>query len=159
MTTPKLETTTIPVPEGPIDLDQEMQKHLESAREAVELDVLDCAVCCAYTEVLVYVLAVPYADYEEKAKTKKALRKFINSRRIRAAIFISEAWLRDVKDFDKIVGEAICVAGRDACHYRVATQKLVKNLDGSIIFEPVHISDVDESRSPNAWFNGCRFVA
>ena len=159
MTISKLETTTIPIAEGPIDLDQEMQKYLALAREAVELDVLECAFCCAYTDVSVYTLSVTYADYDEKANAKKALRKFINSRRIRAAIFVSEAWLRDVRNPDRVIGEAICVVGRDAHHYQTAIQKFLKKLDGSIAFEPAHIRGVDESRSPNVWFYGCKFVA
>ena len=155
----KLKTTTITAPGRSIDLDQEMEKHLKLARESIQMDMMDCAVCCAYTEAVSYVIAVPYCDYGQKAKAKKALRKFINSHKVQAAVFTSEAWFRDAKDLERIIGEGICVAGRDACHYRVATQRFVKQLDGSIKFEQAEFSDVDESSSPNAWFTGCKFVA
>ena len=155
---PKLEPTKVTVTGEFVGLEKALQSHLEMACEALEMDMLDMASCCVYGKKAAWVIEISFEDLDEKESAKKALRKFINSHKVKAAVLTARGLFRDVIDPDKVTGETIIVLGRDAYQYRLATREFVKHLDGSIEFKPVEFSDVDEFSSPNGWFNGCKFI-
>ncbi len=156
----KLKTTVISGAPGGVDLDQEIQRQLEVARECVPEQGLNSPICTIWTPDKILLVSMFSSSSEEKALLKKRLRKLINGLGAHAALMTSQAWLRDLDDPSaRIIGEAIAIAARNAHEHLLAIQKFTRNADGTVTFGPPELDIVDDSKVGDTWFAGCRFVA
>lgn len=133
--------------------------YLAKSRDLLEMDEMPLGLGFVHTPTRVYMIPAIAESREEKALIKKAIRRFINKGRVTAAFFVGQAWLRDLDDLDRILGDALVVEARDANEHWWVYQRYVKQLNGGVSFGEVDTFPLDEDENPNAWLAGCRFTA
>ena len=144
-------------------VDEEIKEQMDRLREEC---LKNGEICCPMAYLhddknnRVSAVALVYGDYEDKAALKKMLRKLINKKRsFNKGFFTGEAWMRDANYPEWIKAECLIVVYRDATHYRIGLQKIIKKVsDDSFSFKEIEFNDLNDKDCPYGWFKGCKFV-
>jgi hypothetical protein len=144
----------IPIVEEPFDLQNEMARHLEVAKELLLAGSLtDCYTCVLYGPKIVAI--VPIEDQQEMAESRKSVRNLIKKAPFTAGILTSAVYITYSNNpAPEEIKQAICVEGKDGKSQFTLLQEFSADSNGSILFRPVE----ERKQTSAGWFRGCKFI-
>lgn len=146
---------------GPSDLKQEMESILDGARKTLSQDGEQPLMVVVYAADKKFSLFPEVMDDRDKAVAKAFVTAFLEKHKAKAAILVSESWVRpsaSISKEDPRREEALLAAAKNGREHFMAIQRFHRIEDGGFFFETSEIFQFEDgSPDRDPWFGTHQF--